>query len=50
MNTLALLPNAEAQPLPTSTVAANDWQVLEIPQDRFQRQGFHSRAPPTLPS
>ena len=50
MNTLALLPTAEAHPLPTSTVAANDWLTLEIPRDRFQRQGFHSRAPPGLPS
>lgn len=50
MNTMALLPNAEAQPLPSSTVAPTDWLTHQIPRDRFERQGFHSRAPPALPS
>ena len=50
MNTLALLPNAEAQPLPGSGVATSEWSTLEIPRDGFQRHGFHSRAPPVFPS
>jgi hypothetical protein len=50
MNTLALLPTAEAPTLPSTTVADNDWLTLAVPQDGIQRQGFYSRAPPVLPS
>lgn len=50
ISTLACLPHAEAPPLPTSAAPAGDWLTLELRTDRFQRQGFHSRAPPALPS
>ena len=50
MSTLASVPRADGAAVPESAAPEREWMTLDTPADLFQRQGFHSRAPPALPS